>query len=116
MRAVEDTTMREPLPDPVIGAMAGFVLGVLAFMGLTMLGLAPGGPGFGSVVAGLLGAVAGGVVGALYRRPVSQGGAAARWCVGMAALVGGLGFLAGFVGPILLTPDSPQGPLLGIFI
>ena len=25
-------------------------------------------------------------------------------------------FLAGFVGPILLTPGSPQGPLLGIFI
>jgi hypothetical protein len=24
-------------------------------------------------------------------------------------------FLAGFAGPILLTPDSPQGPPLGIF-
>src|SRR5205823_8268414 len=33
------------------------------------------------------------------------------------ALVGGaLGFLAGFVGPMLLTPNSAQGPLLGIFI
>jgi hypothetical protein len=33
----------------------------------------------------------------------------------MAAVVGGVSFLAGFVGPIVLRPDSPQGPLLGIF-
>jgi hypothetical protein len=39
-----------------------------------------------------------------------------KWCAGMALAVGAVGFLAGFVGPILLTPDSPQGPLLGIFI
>ncbi len=32
-----------------------------------------------------------------------------------AAWVGGLGFAAGFFGPILLTPESNQGPLLGIF-
>jgi len=30
-------------------------------------------------------------------------------------VVGGISFLAGFVGPILLDPNSPQGPLLGIF-
>ncbi len=30
-------------------------------------------------------------------------------------LGGGAGFL-GFVGPIILSPDSNQGPLLGIFI
>ena len=34
----------------------------------------------------------------------------------MATVVGGISFLAGFAGPILLTPDSPQGPLLGIFV
>jgi hypothetical protein len=33
-----------------------------------------------------------------------------------ALVVGTLAFLAGFVGPILLRPDSNQGPLLGIFI
>jgi hypothetical protein len=33
-----------------------------------------------------------------------------------ALLVGGIGFVAGFVGPILLMPESNQGPLLGIFI
>src|SRR5829696_1536712 len=31
-------------------------------------------------------------------------------------IIGGVvGFLIGFVGPILLTPGSPQGPLLGVF-
>jgi len=29
---------------------------------------------------------------------------------------GGLGFSAGFFGPILFAPDANQGPLLGIFI
>jgi len=31
-------------------------------------------------------------------------------------VVGVVSFLAGFVGPIILRPDSNQGPLLGIFI
>jgi hypothetical protein len=31
-------------------------------------------------------------------------------------IVGGIGFVAGFVGPIIFTPKSNQGPLLGIFI
>ena len=35
----------------------------------------------------------------------------------MGALVtGAFGFVAGFFGPILLTPSSNQGPLLGLFI
>jgi hypothetical protein len=33
----------------------------------------------------------------------------------MKALVCGSAVLAGFVGLILLKPDGPQGPLLGIF-
>lgn len=33
-----------------------------------------------------------------------------------AFVVGGIGFIAGFFGPILLTPEANQGPLLGIFI
>ena len=31
-------------------------------------------------------------------------------------MLGGIGFAAGFFGPIFLTPESNQGPLLGIFI
>jgi len=33
-----------------------------------------------------------------------------------AVLFGLIGFLAGFLGPIFLTPGANQGPLLGIFI
>ena len=33
-----------------------------------------------------------------------------------AIIVGTVGFLAGFFGPIIFTPDANQGPLLGIFI
>jgi hypothetical protein len=33
-----------------------------------------------------------------------------------AAVTGGIGFCLGFFGPILLTPEANQGPLLGLFI
>jgi hypothetical protein len=33
-----------------------------------------------------------------------------------AALLGGIGFVCGFLGPIALNPNANQGPLLGIFI
>ena len=33
-----------------------------------------------------------------------------------AALVGGIGFIGGFFGPMIFTPRSNQGPMLGIFI
>ncbi|HET9604452.1 MAG TPA: hypothetical protein VFO96_09190 [Gemmatimonadales bacterium] len=33
-----------------------------------------------------------------------------------AAIVGAIGFIGGFFGPIIFTPDANQGPLLGLFI
>jgi hypothetical protein len=33
-----------------------------------------------------------------------------------ALITGGIGFSAGFFGPIIFTPSANQGPLLGIFI
>lgn len=36
-------------------------------------------------------------------------------CLG-AVILGGIGFAGGFFGPIIFTPESNQGPLLGIFI
>lgn len=33
-----------------------------------------------------------------------------------AILLGGIGFTAGFFGPIIFMPEANQGPLLGIFI
>ncbi len=35
-----------------------------------------------------------------------------RW----GAVIEGSGFLLGFIGPMIVTPDANQGPLLGIFI
>ncbi|TIQ26486.1 MAG: hypothetical protein E5X48_33895 [Mesorhizobium sp.] len=32
------------------------------------------------------------------------------------AILGIVGFLGGFVGPVIFTPEANQGPLLGIFI
>ena len=50
-----------------------------------------------------------GVFGARWR-------AVLRRAVGPALVVGGIGFAAGFFGPMILKPDANQGPLLGIFI
>lgn len=33
-----------------------------------------------------------------------------------AVLLGGLGFIGGFFGPLIFAPEANQGPLLGIFI
>jgi hypothetical protein len=31
-------------------------------------------------------------------------------------IIGGIGFVSGFFGPIFFAPDSNQGPLLGLFV
>src|SRR5262249_5343281 len=59
------------------------------------------------VAVGLVGG--GGLGFFLVGRPI-----VARWTITTAVVVGGVSFLAGVAGPILLGPSSPQGPLLGI--
>ena len=50
------------------------------------------------------------------------GALGARWpailarAVRPALLVGGIGFAAGFFGPMIFVPGANQGPMLGIFI
>ena len=41
---------------------------------------------------------------------------AARRALTPALVVGGIGFAAGFFGPMVFAPGANQGPLLGIFI
>ena len=51
--------------------------------------------------------------------PASEANGCARslvFSLGGAALVGGIGFVAGFFGPIIFAPEANQGPLPGIFI
>src|SRR5438045_3286290 len=96
----------------VVGGLVG--LGVGLFAGFTT-GAIFGGPGraeVGRAVGMGVGSVGGAVLCAfLVGRP-----AVARWCFGTAFAAGAASFLLGFVGPILTRPDSPQGPLLGIFV
>ncbi|MFL5327614.1 MAG: hypothetical protein ACJ8C4_01760 [Gemmataceae bacterium] len=39
-----------------------------------------------------------------------------RTVIRAASLVGGIGLVGGFVGPLILMPNANQGPLFGIFI
>ena len=39
-----------------------------------------------------------------------------KWALLGGLILGGVGFIIGFFGPLLWAPDSNQGPLLGIFI
>jgi hypothetical protein len=41
---------------------------------------------------------------------------ASRRALAPALMLGGIGFAAGFFGPMIFRPDANQGPLLGIFI
>jgi hypothetical protein len=61
------------------------------------------------------------VAGAVAARHVRRHGLALDGPVGAralrgAALLGSIGFVAGFFGPMLLAPDANQGPLLGLFV
>src|SRR4051794_19792637 len=106
--------MRRLMPPGVTGSLAGFAIGVLTHTGFHIWAWET--PGYMALVLGLLGAVVGGTIGVALQSPSPRARTVAGWCVGAAAVVGVVGFLAGFVGPILLKPDSPQGPLLGIFV
>lgn len=99
--------MKRLLPNWLFGALAGFAVAVLAWTGLSFFGVHL--PRLASVPFDALGAACGAYAG-------SRGGPMSRWCGGMAVAIGAIGFAIGFVGPLLLRPDSPQGPLLGFFV
>ena len=110
---LDKTSMRWLLPDPVVGVLAGFAIGYMACLSLDFLGIAPG---FVSVVFGLLGAIGGCVIGVLRQGPPGRGQAVGWWCATMTGIVGVVSFLIGFVGPLIFSPDSNTGPMLGIFV
>jgi len=100
----------------IVGGMLGFCIGPVTGSMLGAVMTAPSsGPAaaeFGRYCGMAVGLIGGAILGAyLAGHPI-----VARWSLGLGLAVGGIAFLAGFAGPILLTPDSPQGPLLGIFM
>jgi hypothetical protein len=94
-----------------VGCCFGSFLGTAAG---AVLGGESGGPG-PSEVGGTLGMIVGATGGACLGAFLVGRPAVAGWCLLSACGVGIAAFLAGFIGPILTAPDSPQGPLLGIF-
>jgi hypothetical protein len=99
--------MRPLLPNLMLGAFLGCIVGILGWTGLPFFGLDLPRAGFYAFV--MVAVACGSFIGSLN-------GPMMRWSAGMAAAVGGIGFALGFAGPLLLEPDSPQGPLLGIFV
>jgi hypothetical protein len=78
--------MRRLLPDPVVGALAGFALGFLASFNLAYLGIdVSGWPtiGFGIVVA-----FGGYVVGSCFQSSSGRARMVASWCVVTAVALG----------------------------
>ena len=47
--------------------------------------------------------------------PRAPAASVGRYALMGAVIIGSISFAAGFFGPIILQPDSPQGPMLGIF-
>jgi hypothetical protein len=101
-----------PVVRLVLAALA--FLGALYVVAMLMLTLPFGSqPWIGGLVA-LAGAV-------FAARKVWYGTAEDTMSVsvmaGLGALIlGGLGFVAGFFGPMIFAPEANQGPMLGIFI
>ena len=50
------------------------------------------------------------------RGHIEESRARIRLAVIGGGVLGGIGFVAGFIGPIILKPSANQGPLLGIFV
>ena len=94
-----------------MGGIAGFVFWpfVLAFV-LGLFGV-PAFTDLQRAIGNIVGAIGGGALGYF----LSGNSIAARRSLGGALIVGSIAFLAGFIGPLILTPGANQGPLLGIF-
>jgi hypothetical protein len=109
-----DVRMKRMIPAPVVFALMGFAVAFLACLNLDRFGAEIS--RWVSPAVGLVGAVGGWVVGVFRQGPPGRRRTVAWWCVTMSWTVGVVSFLVGFVGPILFSPDSPQGPMLGILI
>jgi hypothetical protein len=108
-----------PLGAATMGGLLGLFLG--AFLGSELAAIVSfawagyEAPRWPSELGRILGMAAGLAGGSFLALLLVDRPTVARWCIGTAISLGAVLFLVGFAGPILLTPKSPQGPLLGIF-
>ena len=71
----------------------------------------------GGALSTLLGLIAGIFAGAALWRELAAPRRGSIAAAGVGGLVGGgIGFVAGFLGPLVFAPDANQGPLLGLLI
>ena len=90
--------MLRSIVQAVVGSIVGFGLGILVHAGIPFF--SPDTPAYMGIVLGTLGAVAGGTAFWFLEYPPGRAGAVSRWCVLTSLVAGGVGFLAGFIGPI----------------
>ena len=70
----------------------------------------------GHMLIAFVGSFAAGIwAGRFIWRRTQDGGGVLTMTFGGAMIVGTIGFLSGFFGPMIWAPDANQGPLLGIF-
>ena len=104
---------RRLLPDPVVGVLLGFVVGYMAAISFSFLGMDT--PRFLSLAFGVFGAIGGCVVGVLRQGPPGRGRAVGWWCATMLISVGSASLVIGFVGCMLFVPGN-LSPLLAFFV
>jgi hypothetical protein len=70
----------------------------------------------GHLLIALVGSLAAAIWAGRYMwRRTEDGGGLLTMTLGGAMIVGAIGFVGGFFGPMIWAPDANQGPLLGIF-
>lgn len=112
--------MRARLDHATLPAMMRKAVAVLAFFGtffivwMLMLVMPLG----GHVWIGSLVALAASVhVSRRVWNGTAEGSSSVAVMAGLGAVIlGGLGFVAGFFGPMIFAPEANQGPMLGLFI
>jgi hypothetical protein len=104
---------RRLLPDPVVGALLGFVVGYMAANSFSFLGIDT--PRFLSLAIGVFAAIGGCVLGVLRQNPAGRGRAVGWWCATMVIGLGAASLIIGFIGCMLFVPGN-LSPLLSFFV
>jgi hypothetical protein len=103
-----------PVIRLVIAVIATCVAYFVMLWLVTPLFFDAGIPARARILPSLVGAIGAGFLAWLLAGKLPQEAAAA---MGTGALIGSaVGFIGGFIGPMLFSPDSNQGPLVGLFI